>query len=75
MTQTAAAGATPGRWAPQQVTAALYVDCEGVRARYECLLCGTKEGPVFGVEDVTEFAANIRTEHPVRCSAPQEIRK
>jgi hypothetical protein len=69
-----ARGKAPGRPAPH-VTAALYVDLEGVRARYECLLCGTKEGPVFGADDVTAFAATIRTEHPARCSAPREIRK
>lgn len=51
------------------VTAALYVDLEGVRARYECLLCRTVEGPVYGVADVTAFAASVRTDHRARCTA------
>lgn len=49
------------------VTAALYVDLDGVRARYECLLCRTVEGPVHGIADVTAFVAAIRTDHPERC--------
>ncbi|MBI0294472.1 hypothetical protein JBE04_08250 [Streptomyces sp. PRKS01-29] len=52
---------------PQRVLAALFVDLEGVRARYECLRCSTTEGPVHGADDVTAFVASIRTEHPKRC--------
>ena len=51
------------------VTAELYVDLEGVRARYECFACGTKEGPVFGNEDVKAFTATVRTDHRARCTA------
>ncbi|MFB7739599.1 hypothetical protein ACFC08_35670 [Streptomyces sp. NPDC056112] len=49
------------------VTGALYVDLEGVRARYECLLCRTTEGPVYG-DDVKPFVDTIRTDHPTRCT-------
>jgi hypothetical protein len=38
-------------------------------ARFECLLCHTPEGPVTGATRVREFAANVRTDHPARCSA------
>lgn len=58
----------------QHVTAALYVDLEGIRARYECLLCQTVEGPVLGTDDVTAFAAEIRVAHRGRCAALQENR-
>jgi hypothetical protein len=51
------------------VTAALYVDLDGVRARYECLLCRTTEGPVYGAEDVKGFVDTVRTGHRARCTA------
>ncbi len=43
------------------------------RARYECLLCGGREGPVSGPEDVRAFVAGIRTDHLSRCN-PREIK-
>ncbi|MEU9215419.1 hypothetical protein AB0D47_02620 [Streptomyces sp. NPDC048376] len=52
------------------VAAALYVDLEGVRARYECLRPGCTqplEGPVYG-DDVKPFVDTIRTHHPARCT-------
>ncbi|WP_329187009.1 hypothetical protein [Actinacidiphila glaucinigra] len=58
----------------RDVNGALYVDLEGIRARYECLLCRTTEGPVYGTEEVAEFATGIRTSHRSRCAAPQESR-
>jgi hypothetical protein len=77
-TAATAGGTTPGRAATphnaQQVAAALYVDLEGVRARYECLRCRTTEGPVYGPDDVTAFVASIRTDHSSRCTGPQEHR-
>ncbi|MFJ9027595.1 hypothetical protein ACIRQP_03565 [Streptomyces sp. NPDC102274] len=79
MTSTATARETPGRPArAQTVVAALTVDfgldpdgkrVRPPRAKYECLLCQTREGPVHGDQDVTEFAASIRTDHPARCTA------
>lgn len=71
--------------APQRVTAVLTIDCgEGradgnsryhytrqPRARYECRLCHTTEGPVTGPERVREFVARIRTDHPNHCTANQ----
>lgn len=57
-----------------RVVAALYVDLEGVRARYECVLCHTVEGPVFGADDVAAFTAEIRVAHRGRCAALQENR-
>lgn len=61
-----------------EVTAVLFIDC-GVddqgrrartpRARYECLLCRTAEGPVYGRDRVAEFVARIRTDHPAHCTA------
>ncbi|MGW7239706.1 hypothetical protein [Streptomyces sp. NPDC054804] len=51
------------------VTAALFVDLEGVRARYECLLCRTTEGPVYGTDSVKSFVDTIRTNHRARCTA------
>jgi hypothetical protein len=68
------------------VTGSLFVDCgEGratspgrfiysrpPRARYECLLCLTAEGPVHGEADVKAFVQQIRTAHRTRCTAPQE---
>jgi hypothetical protein len=56
------------------VTGALYVDLDGVRARYECLSCRATEGPVCGADKVAEFATGIRTDHRSRCAAPQESR-
>lgn len=50
------------------VTAALTVDLVGIRAKYECLACRTVEGPVYGVDNVTDFAKDIRTAHPARCT-------
>lgn len=32
-------------------------------AKYECLLCGTTEGPVVGAAAVTKFVQTIRTTH------------
>lgn len=75
---TAAARDTPGRPAPtrQHVTGALYVDLDGVRARYECLLCRTTEGPVSGAETVAVFVETVRPVHRARCAAtPQEHRQ
>ncbi|MEV6420613.1 hypothetical protein [Streptomyces sp. NPDC051662] len=85
MTQThrtaAPGGTTPGRPARadgRRVIAALTVDfgldpdgkrIRPPRAKYECALCQQREGPVHGVQAVTEFAATIRTEHPARCTA------
>lgn len=55
------------------ITANLIVDLDNVRARYECLLCGAKAGPVFGTEDVRAFTATIRNDHHALCTtgAPQ----
>jgi hypothetical protein len=39
------------------------------RARYECLLCGGREGPVKGSVRVREFTATARAEHRARCTA------
>lgn len=57
----------------QVLTGVLFVDCgtprrgggwlRHPRAKYECLLCGTAEGPVEGAEAVTQFAATIRAQH------------
>jgi hypothetical protein len=52
----------------REVVAALTVDLEGIRAKYECLLCRTVEGPVYGADAVTAFAKDIRTAHPARCT-------
>ncbi|MEU6702564.1 hypothetical protein [Streptomyces wuyuanensis] len=66
---------TPARASsPRQPTSALFVDMDNVRARYECVVCGAVEGPVYGEEDVLAFAATIRTAHPARCPGPQEPR-
>jgi hypothetical protein len=51
------------------VTAVLHVDLVGVRARYECFTCDTKEGPVFGDADVKAFTATVRNDHRARCTA------
>ena len=37
------------------------------RAKYECLLCRTTEGPVTGVLEVRAFVATIRADHRTRC--------
>jgi hypothetical protein len=37
------------------------------RARFECLLCRTPEGPVTGAPLVRDFVANIRADHRARC--------
>jgi hypothetical protein len=52
-----------------EVVAALTVDLEGVRAKYECLLCRTVEGPVYGEDYVKPFVATIRNDHRARCTA------
>ncbi|MCX4780088.1 hypothetical protein [Streptomyces sp. NBC_01264] len=57
----------------QALTGGLFIDMVGIRARYECLLCRTTEGPVFGEAAVIAFNASIRTDHHARC-APQEPR-
>lgn len=61
----AAPGGGPSQTA---VAAALTVDLVGIRAKYECLVCCTVEGPVYGVDNVTDFAKDIRTAHPARCT-------
>lgn len=70
-TNAAPAGGTgaPGRPA-SPILAALYVDLDGVRARYECLRPGCTqplEGPVHG-DAVKPFVDTIRTAHPARCT-------
>ncbi|MEV5942721.1 hypothetical protein [Streptomyces sp. NPDC051994] len=55
--------------APQRVTSALFIDMAGARARYECLLCGAREGPVTGRRAVAEFAQTIRATHRATCPA------
>lgn len=80
MTTTAArARDTPGRAAnPQPFEAALFVDLDGQRARYECLRPGCHrplEGPVrstdrgsdgehIGVAGLKDFIDNVRNRHP-----------
>lgn len=53
--------------ASQQVTAALFIDMANGRARYECLLCGAREGPVTGRRKVAEFVQTIRATHRATC--------
>ncbi|MGW8326525.1 hypothetical protein ACWGLE_01315 [Streptomyces sp. NPDC055897] len=53
----------------QRVTAALFIDMVGTRARYECLLCGSREGPVTGRRAVAEFVQTIRATHRATCPA------
>lgn len=58
---------------PQQITGALYVDCghqlrngtwaQQPRAKYECLICRTVDGPVVGEHAVKAFVATIRNTH------------
>ncbi|MFD4273793.1 hypothetical protein R2B67_26125 [Streptomyces cyaneofuscatus] len=68
MTQrsTVAAQDTLGRPAPG-INGLLVIDAENIRARYDCYLCRTTEGPVYGTTAVTAFTAEIRTTHPTRC--------
>ncbi|HCA88191.1 MAG TPA: hypothetical protein DEQ61_23635 [Streptomyces sp.] len=56
------------------ISGALYVDLEGVRARYECLRCRTTEGPVTGAEPVAIFTQTVQSVHRTRCAVPQENR-
>jgi hypothetical protein len=47
------------------ILGALFVDLDGVRARYECLRSGCPqpaEGPVYG-DDVKPFVDGIKTKH------------
>ncbi|WP_143663069.1 hypothetical protein [Streptomyces bobili] len=37
------------------------------RARYDCLLCGGREGPVTGSVRVREFVEHHRRDHRARC--------
>ena len=69
------------RVARERVIGALFIDsgfgADGhrqcsPRARYECLLCGTREGPVHGAEQVRHFVASIRTSHRAHCPGPQQ---
>ncbi|MCP3817805.1 hypothetical protein NLX86_06545 [Streptomyces sp. A3M-1-3] len=62
-----------------EVTGALFVDLghqlkDGTwarppRARYECLRCHTREGPVTGAVQVAGFVATARTDHRANCPA------
>ncbi|MEU1805866.1 hypothetical protein [Streptomyces sp. NPDC019937] len=80
MTKTVPAGAgapATGRTAAPHVAAALYVDLEGLRARYECRRPGCPhrlEGPVYstdlaedgkpiGVAGLKAFIDGIKTAH------------
>ncbi|MCY0926920.1 hypothetical protein OTB20_12035 [Streptomyces sp. H27-H1] len=72
-TDTALAGSTAPGQPARALTGGLFIDMVGIRARYECLLCRTTEGPVFGEADVIAFNATIRTDHHARC-IPQEPR-
>ncbi|MGQ4514250.1 hypothetical protein [Streptomyces sp. DW26H14] len=65
----------------QHITGALFVDsgldADGKRirpprAKYECLLCRTVDGPVHGTADVTAFVPTARNDHRARCTARQE---
>lgn len=40
---------------------------EHPKAKYECLLCRTTEGPVVGAAAVTAFTQTIRINHPAIC--------
>lgn len=51
----------------QRVTAALFIDMTVPRARYECLLCGAREGPIQGRRKVAEFVQTIRATHRATC--------
>lgn len=39
------------------------------RAKFECGLCTSLEGPVTGAAPVREFVANIRADHRASCTA------
>jgi hypothetical protein len=41
------------------------------RARYDCQLCGGREGPVTGSVRVREFTATARNNHRARCGQPE----
>lgn len=60
--------------AVQRIVGALYVDMESAppRARYECLLCHAREGPVIGRGKVTDFVANVRINHRATCPDNQQ---
>ncbi|MFF1417445.1 hypothetical protein [Streptomyces sp. NPDC058280] len=74
-----AGGTTPRRPAARQVVVSiLTIDCgfddngrqtRQPRAKYDCNLCGQREGPVDGASAVIAFSASIRTDHPARCTA------
>jgi hypothetical protein len=68
-TSTVRARDTPGRTAlPPVVVGTLFVDCENVRARYECYRPGCpqrREGPAYGVA-IPEFVRAVKTEHLAR---------
>lgn len=61
----------------QHITGALFVDLgqqlkggtwvQPPRARYECLLCHTREGPVTGPAAVRTFVETIRATHKTDC--------
>lgn len=63
--------------APVRITGALFVDLgeqlhggtwiRQPRARYECLLCHTREGPVTGPAAVRAFVDTIRATHKTNC--------
>lgn len=39
------------------------------RARYDCMLCGGRDGPVIGSVRVREFVEYYRRDHRERCTA------
>ncbi|MFI5525024.1 hypothetical protein [Streptomyces platensis] len=68
---------------PLVIAGALYVDMgqqarggdrwiKPPRARYECLLCRTVDGPVTGAEAVIRFNATAATDHKTRCNPNQQ---
>ncbi|RPK85098.1 hypothetical protein [Streptomyces sp. ADI98-10] len=65
-TSTAAAQDTLGRPAPG-INGLLVIDAENIRARYDCYLCRTTEGPVHGPDQVAAFVADVKTAHNARC--------
>ena len=53
------------------ILGALFVDLEGVRARYECLRPGCThrlEGPVHGQDFGKAFVDGIKTQYLSRCT-------
>ncbi|MCA1218670.1 hypothetical protein [Streptomyces sp. 8L] len=65
----------------QQLTGILRIDCgvdgsgrrvRAPRAKYECLLCRTVDGPHYGAENVTAFVRSASADHRARCTARQE---